>query len=212
MKDREIIQFIEKTKAIAILRSSSADHVKETAQAIIRGGLPLVEVSITTPGALDVIYALRLENPDAVIGAGTVNTVEDVRCVLEAGAMFVFSPVYNPEMINYCVQHNIVCIPGVFTPSEVFAATQQGAHFVKLFPASIGGPDYVKAIMAPLPKSRIIAVGGVTLDNLHAFYSAGALAVGIASCLFSKDDILAGNFTRISDNTKKFVAIVNSLS
>jgi len=209
MDHSEIIKAIEHYKAIAILRWDCITPVERAAAAIISGGLPLLEISFTTPQACTAIEHLRKKHPRAIIGAGTVNTIEEVKQAQQAGAQFMFSPIFNESMVRYCTEQKIVCIPGVFTPTEVYQATRAGADFVKLFPANIGGPGYVKTLMAPLPQSRIIAVGGVNAENLQPYLDAGALAVGVAGSLFSKEDLAEERVDKIRRQTEDFMLLLN---
>jgi len=209
MRKEEIIKGIEKHKIIAIIRSDSEKNVAETAGAIIRGGVPVVEIALNTPGAPGVIEKIRREYPQALIGAGTVITPADVDAACDAGALFMFSPVFNPVMVERCRQKGVVSIPGIYTPTEAYTAMQAGADFIKLFPANLGGPGYVKTLLAPLPECRIIAVGGVNAENMASYLQAGALAVGSSSMLFSKEELKEGRFDRIEENVKTLLSVIN---
>lgn len=206
MNKETVTQAIEEHKIIAIIRSDSEKHVAETAGAIIRGGLPLVEIALNTPGALNVIRKLRSDYPQAVIGAGTVKTPQDVDAAVDAGALFMFSPVFNPAMVERCIEKKVCAIPGVFTPTEAFSAVQAGADFIKLFPANLAGPDYVRTLLAPQPECKIIAVGGVNRENMKDYLKAGALAVGSSSMLFSKEELKEGLFDRIEERVRTGIA------
>ncbi len=175
---------------IAIIRSKSADGIVEAAQAIATGGINAIEVTLTTPGALDSICALRSMG-HIRIGAGTILEVEDAHRAIEAGAEFIVTPTLQPETIACCREHQIPIVCGCLTPTEAYAAFKGGADLQKLFPAENLGPKYIRALLAPMPFLKIVPTGGVNLENLHEFFDAGCGAVGLGSNL-ATPKLLAG--------------------
>ncbi len=166
MNKQEKIQLIRQTGIIAIMRTRSSDQLIAAAEAIRQGGVQVIEVTMNTPGALDVIYAAgKRFGQDVLFGAGTVLDPETAKTAIQAGAEFIVAPTLNLEVIELCKRLNIPVMPGCYTPTEMLAAWEAGADFVKLFPADAGGPAMVKAILAPLPQLQIVPVGGVDLGQ-----------------------------------------------
>lgn len=180
-------QRIERAGLIAILRYKQQVELVEIARAIHQGGVDVVEVPLTTPGALEAIGALRREWGDAgVIGAGTVLSVEQVRHVADAGAQFIVSPVVDPAVIDAAHQRGLAAVPGALSPTEMQTAHAGGADFVKLFPAAGLPPGYIRDILAPLPHLKLVPTGGIDLDNLADWFAAGAVAVGVGGGLMQR--------------------------
>lgn len=183
----EVLNTIRETGIIAIMRAQSSDQLIAAADAIKMGGVRAVEVTMTTPGALGVISeAKERYGSDVIFGAGTVLDPETGRAAILAGADFVVSPTLNLRLVELCHRYSIPVAPGCYSPTEVLAGWEAGADFIKLFPASLGGPGLVKAILAPLPQVRIIPVGGVNLDTAADFVRSGAAALGVGSSLVSQ--------------------------
>lgn len=150
----------------------------------------MLEITLTTPGALDAIRALSKE--DVVVGGGTVLSIEDVVRVAAAGGRFTLSPVYNPGVMDEAHLHGMLAIPGASTPTEILAAHQHGAHMVKVFPAGpLGGPAYLRAIRGPLPDVPLVPTSGATAETLHEYLDAGAVAVGVGNEVFPPGFTLA---------------------
>ena len=148
---------------------------------------------MNTPGALDAIHEFSRRS-DLLVGAGTVLEISEAAAAVEAGARFLVSPVCDPKIINWCVEHGVVAIPGTFTPTEMLTAHRAGAAIVKFFPGPSDGPATVRIIRGPLPFLRIFPTSGVTLENAAAFLDAGAFGLGFVNCLFEGDDLAAGRF------------------
>jgi len=183
----EVLNTIRETGIIAIMRAQSSDQLIAAADAIKMGGVRAIEVTMTTPGALGVISeAKERYGSDVIFGAGTVLDPETGRAAILAGADFVVSPTLNLRLVKLCHRYSIPVAPGCYSPTEVLAGWEAGADFIKLFPASLGGPGLVKAILAPLPQVRIIPVGGVNLDTAADFVRSGAAALGVGSSLVSQ--------------------------
>ena len=211
----EIIQRILDNKVVAIVRGIYGEDCLNLAKALHEGGVNLLECTFDQKGheerlrTVETVKLLVKELGDVMaFGTGTVTTVEMVNMAKEAGAQFIVSPDTCEEVIRATVAADMVSIPGALTPTEVANAHRFGADFVKLFPASTMGASYVKAICAPLSHVRILAVGGVDEKNIRDFMAAGAVGAGVASCLFKKEWIKAGDWQRITDATKAFVSLV----
>ncbi|MEJ7861712.1 MAG: bifunctional 4-hydroxy-2-oxoglutarate aldolase/2-dehydro-3-deoxy-phosphogluconate aldolase [Pyrinomonadaceae bacterium] len=182
MKKNEIIEKIGETKIIPVIRTDSADKARIIVEALIDGGIDVLEVTMTIPGAVELIARLSDEykNSAVVIGAGTVLDAETARNCIEAGAKFVVSPFLNVEIISFCNRNEIAAMPGALTPTEIFTARQVGADMVKVFPVSaMGGASYIKAVKTVFPQINIVPTGGISLDSAVDYIKAGASAVGI---------------------------------
>ncbi|MGB5933071.1 MAG: bifunctional 4-hydroxy-2-oxoglutarate aldolase/2-dehydro-3-deoxy-phosphogluconate aldolase [Anaerolineae bacterium] len=205
----EQVRLIEESGIIAIVRFDRPEQLIQVAQAIRAGGVGIIEFTMTTPNALDIIEESGREFGDEVLlGAGTVLDAETARAAILAGAEFIVSPTLDPEVIEVCRRYSKVVIPGAFTPTEILTAWQRGADFVKVFPASLGGPGYLKAIRGPLPQVKLIPVGGVSLENTADFIKAGAVAVAVGGNLVKKRAIAEGNFPELTETARQFVAAV----
>lgn len=168
---------------VLCIRMKDGDGVVEACRAAARGGLRVLEITLTTPGALDAIRTLSRE--EVVVGGGTVLTPDDVRAVAASGGRFALSPVFDPEVIDEANRLGLLVVPGASTPTEILAAHRYGARLVKVFPAgALGGPDYLRAVRGPLPNIPLIPTSGATSETLHEYIDAGAVAVGIGSEVF----------------------------
>jgi 2-dehydro-3-deoxyphosphogluconate aldolase/(4S)-4-hydroxy-2-oxoglutarate aldolase len=171
---------------IAVVRLPEATDLRPAAAALAAGGVSAVEITLTTPGALDAIADLAADRGAGyVVGAGTVLDQAAARDAIRAGARFVVSPTLDRDVVRYCRDQGVTCIPGAFTPTELLEAWRAGAPLVKLFPASALGPRYLREVLAPLPFLRVVPSGGVSLDNAAEWIRAGAAAVSVGSALVS---------------------------
>ncbi len=211
----KIIQKILDKKAIAIVRGVYDEDCVKLAAALADGGIELLEATFDQRSAeerqrtCDTIRALNAELGDRMaFGAGTVTTVEMVEMAKEAGAQFIISPDTNEAVIKATVAAGMVSVPGALTPTEIAYAHSCSADFVKLFPANAMGPAYLKAICAPLSHVRILAVGGVDERTVNDYLAAGAVGAGVASCLFRKEWIQAGEWDRITEAGKAFCQVL----
>jgi 2-dehydro-3-deoxyphosphogluconate aldolase/(4S)-4-hydroxy-2-oxoglutarate aldolase len=180
------------TGIVAVLRAPSAGHIERAAETLVAAGITCVEVALTTPGGLEAIRTLRRRLEGAWVGAGTVTSRQQLEAALDCGAQFVVSPGVGTDVIGACVEAGVACYPGALTPTEVLAAWQAGATAVKLFPASLGGPSYLRALKDPLPEVAILPTGGVALAAIGDYLAAGAVAVGLGSPLLG-DALSAGD-------------------
>lgn len=193
----------------AILRTSDRDAVRPALEAAIAGGFRIVEVTMTTPDCLEHIAALS-ERHGLVVGAGTVLGVEDAKEAMAAGARFLVSPVTDPQVITFCRQHDLVSIPGTFTPTEMMTAHRAGADLVKLFPGPGTGPEFLRSLRGPLPFLRVFPTSGVTEDNLDAWFDAGAFGIGFVASLFAVDDLRAHRWDAIRARAERLLARVRA--
>lgn len=200
-----ITESIRETGIVAIMRASSPDQLLAAADAIKAGGVNAIEVTMTTPGALKVIEQATLKYGEEVIfGVGSVLDPETARAAILAGARFVVCPTLKLSTIEMCHRYDIPVVPGAFTPTEVLTAWEAGADMVKVFPSSVGGPAYIKALKGPLPQVRLVPVGGVNLDTTADFIRAGAEVVGVGGSLINQKNLAAGEFDAITENARRY--------
>ena len=209
MNKSEKLQLIRETGVIAIMRAKSSEQLIAAADAIKAGGVRVIEVTMTTPGALAVTEeATQRYGQDVLFGAGTVLDAETARAAILAGAGFVVAPSLDLDTVALCNRYGIPVMPGCYTPTEMVAAWQAGADMIKLFPASVGGPDLVKAILAPLPQLEIVPVGGVNLNTAAEFIRKGAVALGTGSSLVNQKLLDAGDLGELERRAAAFIAEV----
>ncbi|SFS18647.1 2-dehydro-3-deoxyphosphogluconate aldolase / (4S)-4-hydroxy-2-oxoglutarate aldolase [Granulicella pectinivorans] len=206
------IKVLEELKTIGlvpVLRADSVAKALALAEAIAAGGVTVLEITMTVPGAMQVMRTLAETRPDILIGAGTVLDPETARmCILE-GAQFVVSPAVNTKTIEMCHRYSIAVLPGGLTPTEVVTAWQAGADVVKVFPASaMGGAAYLKNLKAPLPQVELIPTGGVSLHSAMSFLEAGAFALGVGSDLVDAKAMAEGRPEVVTETARKYLSIV----
>jgi 2-dehydro-3-deoxyphosphogluconate aldolase/(4S)-4-hydroxy-2-oxoglutarate aldolase len=195
---------------VAIVRSPDSQQLLEVARALAEGGVTVVEITFSVPNALEVIRQVRTALSDRVLlGAGTVLDPETARAALLAGAEFIVAPTLNLDVIRLCRRYDKLVMPGAFTPTEILTAWEAGADIVKVFPADVGGPEYLKAIRAPLPQVRLMPTGGVDLHTAAAFLKAGACCLGVGSQLVEPKAVADRNFERIRELARQYVKIVD---
>ena len=193
---QETLAEIGHRRVSAILRTDDTEVARHAMRATVDGGFRLVEFTLTTPGAIDLIAEFAAE-ADLVVGAGTVLTVEQARQTVTAGARFIVSPVFNPAVVTQANELGAVSIPGTFTPTEMLAAQQAGADLLKLFPLPGMGPEYIASVLGPLPFLRLFPTCGVTPRNFLDFLRAGAFGVGFTNHLFVDEDLRNRAFQNI---------------
>ena len=194
---------------VSIIRAQSGEQLVDVAKALYEGGIDVIEVTFTVPGVLDIISAVKRELGDRILlGAGTVLDTETARAAILAGAEFIVTPTVNPDVIRLCNRYSKVIMPGGFTPTEILTAWEAGADIVKVFPADVGGPSFLKAVHGPMPHIRLLPTGGVDLETLPAFVKAGACAVGLGSALVEKQAVESGDMNRIRSLAEQYVALV----
>lgn len=193
---------------VGILRGASGQTLTHLIPAVIRGGLRNLEITMNTEGAADQIRrTVELAAGQLNVGAGTVMTPHLLEEALRAGARFIVTPIVNREVIAQCVQRNVPVFPGAFSPTEILTAWELGATMVKIFPGETGGPAYLKALLGPFPKIKLMPTGGVDLETAPAFLQAGASALGVGSPLFDKARLDAEDWPWIQAQTERFVAL-----
>ena len=213
MKSRDKAEVSSRLTAIGIIpvvRAESTEMGRRAVAAILKGGISVLEITMTVPGAVRMIAELSAEvDPELIIGAGTVLDAQTARACIEAGAQFIVSPALNLETIAFCGQQGVLVMPGVLTPTEVVTAWSAGADFVKVFPAgAVGGASYIKALKAPLPQVKLVPTGGVSLQTAAAFIKAGAEALGVGGDLVDGKALREGRDELISERARLFVEIV----
>lgn len=194
---------------VAIIRAPSGDLLVDVAEALLAGGVEVMEVTFTVPGAVRVLERVAERLGDRIVlGAGTVLDSETARIAILAGAQFIVSPSTQLDVIQTCRRYGKAVMPGAFTPTEVVAAWQAGADVVKIFPSDVHGPKYLKALRGPLPQVRMMPTGGVTLETAADFLKAGACALGVGGSLVEPQALAQGDLKRIESLARQFVAIV----
>lgn len=209
MRKEEIVAKLREIGLVPVLRAESEEQALGIASAIADGGVTVLEITMTVPGAIRVMARLTKERPDILIGAGTVLDAETARMCMLEGAQFVVSPALNLKTIEMCHRYSIPVLPGALTPTEVVTAWQAGADVIKVFPASaLGGAKYLKSLKAPLPQVEMIPTGGVSLATAKEFLEAGSFALGVGADLVDTKAIAAGQPEKITESAKKYLQIV----
>ena len=204
----ETAQRLREVGIIPIIRASSADAVVPVAEALLHAGLPVVEITLTVPNAIDAISAVAKRfSGKLLIGAGTVTDTETARRAVDAGAEFIVTPCLVPEVIEAAQRADVAVLPGALTPTEVFEAFRSGGDMVKVFPVqSVGGAAYLRALRGPFPDIPLGPTGGVTLENIGEMFKAGAAAVGVGTELISRDALARRDYAAIGAVAKQFLA------
>lgn len=208
---RPSVEQVEQAGIVAVIRLKEPEKVRAVVDALAEGGIRALEVTMTVPGAVELIRQLAPTMPAGfVFGAGTVVDAETVHRVVDAGAQFVVSPVFRREVIDACQKRDVASMPGCFTPTEILDAWDAGADIVKVFPATALGPGYLKDVRAPLPEVKLMPTGGVTVDNAGDWIRAGAVAVGVGSSLLDTKAIASGDFKVLRTLAERMVANVRA--
>ncbi|HHT47775.1 MAG TPA: bifunctional 4-hydroxy-2-oxoglutarate aldolase/2-dehydro-3-deoxy-phosphogluconate aldolase [Firmicutes bacterium] len=211
MNKEEVYRTLFETKVVAVIRVDNSANLLEAATALHKGGVRALEITMTSPGALDAIKEANEKlDDDVVIGVGSVLDPETARAAIIAGVKFVVSPVLNLDIIRMCQRYSITCIPGAFTPTEILRAWEAGADFVKIFPATRLGPSFIKDIKGPMPQVKLTPTGGVNLDNAAEFIKAGASFVGAGGSLVKKQLIADKKWDQLTALAAQFIEKVKS--
>jgi 2-dehydro-3-deoxyphosphogluconate aldolase/(4S)-4-hydroxy-2-oxoglutarate aldolase len=211
MKKAEVRARIEEIGIIPAIRVSTPELARFAIEAVNRAGIPIAEVTMTVPSALDVIFQLARSLPEMIVGAGTVLDTETAQRCLDAGAKFLTSPGLVMEVVEFAVKKDMVVFPGALTPTDVITAWKAGADFVKIFPcAQVGGPAYIRALKVPLPQVPLIASGGVNQQSAPNFIRAGATALGIGSELIPHEALQRRQEPQIHELARRFLAMVKN--
>jgi 2-dehydro-3-deoxyphosphogluconate aldolase/(4S)-4-hydroxy-2-oxoglutarate aldolase len=209
MKSEDVRTRILETGILPSIRVSSADQARFAAETVYSAGIAIAEVTLTVPGALDLIAELSGRFPDMVVGAGTVLDEEMARRCVDAGAVFLSSPGFVPEVVAFAKKAGVLALPGALTPTEVIAAWKAGGDFVKVFPTNaVGGERYIRALKKPLPQIPLIVSGGVNQLTAFDFILAGAAAIGVGSELLPRDALRLGQERRIHELARRFLSMV----
>ena len=209
MRKEQIVEKLREIGLVPVLRAESEEQALGIASAIAAGGVTVLEITMTVPGAIRVMARLTKERPDILIGAGTVLDAETARMCMLEGAQFVVSPALNLKTIEMCHRYSIPVLPGALTPTEVVTAWQAGADVIKVFPASaLGGAKYLKSLKAPLPQVEMIPTGGVSLATAKEFLEAGSFALGVGADLVDTKAMAEGKPEKITESAKKYLEIV----
>jgi 2-dehydro-3-deoxyphosphogluconate aldolase/(4S)-4-hydroxy-2-oxoglutarate aldolase len=205
MRAQDRLVLIQQVGVVAIMRARSSDQLLAAADAIKAGGVNAIEVTMTTPGALEIIsQAVARYGTDVLFGVGSVLDPESARAAILAGAQFVVCPTLNVKTIELCKRYSVPVMPGAYTPTEILNAWEAGADIVKVFPASVGGPAYIKAVKAPLPQIKLMPVGGVDLDTTADFIRAGCEIVAVGSALVNQKLLDAQDFDTLTQRARRF--------
>lgn len=205
MTKEEVCGLIEKVGVVPAIRVSSAEDARFAAEAVNRGGIPIVEITMTTPKACDLIADLVKAHPKMVVGAGTVLTTDVARMCIGSGAHFLTAPSFNPKIMEFAANEKIAVLPGALTPTEVVSAWEAGADFVKVFPCSlVGGERYIQALKTSMPTVRLIAAGGINQGTAEDYIVAGASAIGVGTELIPTEAIERKQSKRIQELARRF--------
>jgi 2-dehydro-3-deoxyphosphogluconate aldolase/(4S)-4-hydroxy-2-oxoglutarate aldolase len=211
MKKEEVLGALRATGVVAVIRTEHSSDLVSVAQALSAGGVRLVEITLTVPGALDVIRdSVARLGKKAYVGAGTVLDAAAAQDAIDAEAAFVVSPGLDAQTVALCNKAGVAVMPGAFTPHEILQAWKAGADVVKVFPADLGGPEYIKTVKEPLPQVELLPTKGITLDSAPAFIRAGAVAVGAGGALVSGAMIRSKEYARITENASSFIRAVRA--
>lgn len=209
MKKDEVCALIRKIAIIPAIRVSSGDDAHFAAEAVTRGGIPIVEITMTVPGAVELIAHLVRSDPKRLVGAGTVLDTETARRCVDAGAGFLTAPSFNPTIVEFAAKEKVAVLPGALTPTEVVTAWSAGADFVKVYPcALVGGDRYIKALKVALPQISLVAAGGVNQQTAASFILSGATAIGVGTELIPTESIEKRQSERIRELARRFARLV----
>jgi 2-dehydro-3-deoxyphosphogluconate aldolase/(4S)-4-hydroxy-2-oxoglutarate aldolase len=210
MSLEETKKWIERVGIMPVLRARSEREGHALVEALLAGGITVMEVTMTVPGAVDLLRVLKREfGSKLLLGSGTVTDAEQVEATIDAGAEFVVSPSFHPEVVAKTKELGKVSIPGSLTPTEVITAWRAGADYVKIFPcSSVGGAPYLKALLAPFPELKLIPTGGVTLHTAADFLKAGARALGVGTDLVNPKAIEEGKPEKVTETARAYLEIV----
>jgi 2-dehydro-3-deoxyphosphogluconate aldolase/(4S)-4-hydroxy-2-oxoglutarate aldolase len=206
MNKSAVLARIQKEKVIALIRADGPESLIDCARALAAGGLSVIELTMSTPGALDVLASAARALPDATFGMGTVVDAETVEAAQRAGAQFIVTPCVRPAVIAACKERGLPILGGALTPTEAYTSFELGADVIKVFPAEFFGPAYIKSLKAPFPHLKIMPTGGVTPETVGDFLQAGAFATAAGSALVAPAALKAKDWNAITARARDFVA------
>ncbi len=204
MTKQEVISGLKDSGVVAVIRADKIETAEQIVEAIVKGGITAIEVTMTVPNAFDLIKKLskKYQGSDVLVGAGSVTDVVSAKNSIDAGAKYIVGPTFDQDVVNICNEFQVPVIPGAMSPTEVVNAMKAGADIVKIFPATLFGPKIIKAIKGPIPHAPLLPTGGVNLDNVQDWFEAGACAVGVGSAL--SKGWKEGKFDQITEQAKQF--------
>lgn len=205
---RTVVDALIERGAVAVLRLSSAALARDAILALADGGVTAIEVTLTTPDALSLISSIRKERESLLVGAGSVLSAEQARHAVEAGARYLVSPVFDPDVLATAHTYDIPAMPGAYTPTEMLTAYKAGADLVKVFPADTLGPSYIKGVLSPMPFLELMPTGGVTPDNVATWLHSGAVAVGLGGALVDAASVAARDWNTLTQRARTVTAQV----
>lgn len=207
------ISLFKKVPLLGILRGVQIGILEPLTESIVSSGLKIIEITMNAKDAAASIKKISSQaGPRLIVGAGTVLTVRDLKLAIDSGARFIVSPVFVPEVVEYCVKNKIPVFPGALTPQEIYTAWRAGATMVKVFPARFFGPEYLKEIKAPLQDVELLACGGVTRENIRSYFANGASMAAFGASVFRKDWLLKKEFKNIEESIKSLIANLSYIS
>jgi 2-dehydro-3-deoxyphosphogluconate aldolase/(4S)-4-hydroxy-2-oxoglutarate aldolase len=210
MDKESVLLRIRESGVVAVVRAESADQALRIAEACLESGVVAIEVTFTVPRAHEVIATLerRFLSRELLLGAGSVLDPETARIAILEGANFIVSPCLNLETVRLCNRYRMACMSGAMTVGEVVAAMEAGSDLIKVFPGEVAGPQFIKGVLGPIPQARMMPTGGVNLENVKAWLSAGAVAVGVGSQL--TNGALSGDYEKVTRTARAFIEAVRS--
>ncbi|TDO86491.1 2-keto-3-deoxy-phosphogluconate aldolase [Halanaerobium saccharolyticum] len=208
MSKIEDLKRVEETGIVAVVRAENAEKALKITEAVKKGGIEAIEITMTVPGAVDVIKQITDEysRDEILIGAGSVLDAETARACILAGAEYIVSPSLDEETIAMCNRYQKAVMPGAMSVTEVVKAMKYGADIVKIFPATLFGPKIIKAVKGPLPQAPLMPTGGVSLDNVKDWIKAGSFAVGVGSSL--SKGAKTGDYEQVTETAKEFIRLI----
>ena len=211
MSRESVVNKLVENGAVAVIRLGDSNKLVKVAEAVYKGGVISIEITMTTPNALGVLeYCVKEFGDTMLFGIGSVLDAATAKAAIEAGAKYVVSPIFKKEIIDEAHKHDIPAMPGAFTPTEIITATEAGADIVKVFPADVLGMAFFKGVKAPMPHLKMMPTGGVSLTNAGDWLKAGACAVGVGSALLDNKAIAENNFDLLTENAKTLMQSIQS--
>ena len=205
----DVVRVIEQCGVVAVIRLQDRQKLRGVVDALMAGGVRALEVTMTVPGAIGLIEQIAPTLPsEFILGAGTILDTETARMALLAGARYIVSPVYRPEVVKLCHRYDAAAMPGCFTPTEILNAWETGADVVKVFPATALGPGFFKDVRGPLPQVKMMPTGGVSLANAGEWIKAGAVAIGVGTAMVDSKAVASSDWATITETARRFVGAV----
>jgi len=213
MEKQKVLAILTRIGVVPVVRAESADNVVRAVEALVEGGIPVAEITMTVPGAIQVIQHCSDHFGDRItLGAGSVTSAGVCASAIDAGSVFIVSPVFKAEVIEICNRRNVCVVAGALTPSEIFSAWEAGADVVKVFPAkAMGGAAYLRMVHEPLPQIPLTPTGGVSLESLADYFMAGAPFVGAGGDLVGKKAINSGDMSAVTERARQYVAAIRAV-